>query len=87
MTCAAAYRSADGGPSSPPDTPVRIGEFDIVVFDLENTAMTSARLTVRYNSPTVFRNLTPAMVLVGTFVDVKGDLNSGVIAALKVELH
>lgn len=98
--CAAAYPAVDGGQSGHQDTPVtsgtidtegsvtavRAGEFDMTVFDLENVAMVSTTLTVRYNSTTLFRHLTAASIAVGNFVEVKGDLKAGVITATKVEL-
>ena len=68
-------------------TAVRAGEFDIVVFDLENAAMVSKTLTVRYDNTTVFRNLLASALTVGNFVEVKGNLNAGTVAATKVELH
>ena len=99
--CAAAYPAVDGGQSGHQDvavtsgtvdtegsvTAVRTGEFDIAVFDLENTSMLSTKLTVRYSSTTVFRQTTAQAIVVGTFLEVKGDLKDGVISATKVELH
>lgn len=67
-------------------TAVRSNEFDVVVFDLENSAMASTALTVRYGSTTVFRRLSASTVTVGAFVELKGELTAGVITATKVEL-
>lgn len=100
-SCSASYPSDDGAGSGHHDLPVtsgmidtegsvtavRAGEFDISVFDLDNAAMTSTVLTVRYAGNTVFRGLTAATIAVGGFVDVKGDLNAGVITARKIEPH
>lgn len=61
---APAYPGADGGQSGHKDaavtsgtvdtvgtvTAVRTGEFDIAVFDLENTSLLSTKLTVRYSN-------------------------------------
>ena len=99
--CAAAYPAADGGQSGHQDAPVtsgmvdtegsvtavRAGEFDMVVIDLENAAMVSTSLTVRYDSTTVFRHLTASTIAVGSLLEVKGDLKAGVIAATKIELR
>jgi hypothetical protein len=97
--CAAAYPAADGGASSGHDAPVtagtidtegsvtavRTGEFDMLVFDLENTAISSTTVTVRYNSSTALRHLAAADITVGRLVEVKGDLSAGVITATKIE--
>lgn len=97
--CAAAYPAVDGGQSGHQDPPlasgwidtegsvtaVRSGEFDMTVFDLENTALVSTTLTVRYDSATVFRGVTATTLAVGSFFEVKGNLANGIVTAVKVE--
>lgn len=98
--CAAAYPATDLEQLGHQDAPVptsgsvdiegsilavRPGEFDIKVFDLEQVAMTATQLTVRYSSATVFRGTTALALATGAAVEIKGDLQNGVITATKVE--
>lgn len=99
--CAAAYPAVDGEqighqddvlPTSGPVeiegsvVAVRTGEFDIKVIDLEHVSMTATQLTVRYSSTTtVFRGTTALALATGASVEIKGDLQNGVITATKIE--
>ena len=99
--CAAAYPAEDGARSGQQDkvvtagaidtegsvTAVRAGEFDIAVFDLRNTSMLTTKLTVQYSSTTVFRQTSAQAISVGAFLEVRGDLKEGVIAATIVALR
>ncbi len=99
--CSSAYPTPGvTAPSTPPSTDasafveakgtvmaVRSGEFDLSVYRIEDFAGVSpATVTVTYGSTTVFRDgLSSASLAVGNFVEVKGNLQAGVLTASKVE--
>ncbi len=66
-------------------TAVRAGEFDLSIFKIEYAAASLTSVTVRHSSATYFDRLTPAMLAVGSFVEVKGTLSGTTLEANKIE--